>query len=107
MIIFTTNHLENIDPAFTRSGRIDFHLEFTLATVSTIKEMLQTIRKIEVTNAKYKKYFDKMKDYVISPADVQNICFKYTNENALEILNDIIAICDEKIKNNNLICKRV
>ena len=107
MIIFTTNHLENIDTAFTRSGRIDFHLEFTLATVSTIKEMLQTIRKIEVTNAKYKKYFDKMKDYVISQADVQNISFKYTNENAVEILNDVIAICDEKIKNNNLICKRV
>ena len=40
-----------------------------------------------------------MKDYVISPADVQNICFKYKNENAVEILNDIIAICDEKIKN--------
>ena len=106
MIIFTTNHLENIDPAFTRSGRIDFHLEFTLATVGTIKEMLQKIRKIDVTNTKYKKYFDKMKDYVISPADVQNICFKHKNENAVEILNDIIAICDEKIKNNNLICKK-
>jgi len=99
MIIFTTNHLEQIDPAFTRSGRIDFHVEFTLATVSTIKEMLQKIRKIDVTNSKYKKYFDKMKDYVISPADVQNICFRYKNENAVEILNDIIAICDEKIKN--------
>ena len=99
MIIFTTNHLEQIDPAFTRSGRIDFHQEFTLATVNTIKEMLQKIRKIDVSNVKYKKYFDKMKDYVISPADVQNICFKYKNENAVEILNDIIAICDEKIKN--------
>jgi hypothetical protein len=106
MIIFTTNHLEQIDPAFTRSGRIDFHLEFTLATVNTIKEMLYKIRKIDVSNVKYKKYFDKMKDYVISPADVQNICFKYKNENVTEILNDIIAICDEKIKNNNLICKK-
>ena len=106
MIIFTTNHLEQIDPAFTRSGRVDFHVEFTLATVSTIKEMLQKIRKIDVTNSKYKKYFDKMKDYAISPADVQNICFKYKNENAVEILNDIIAICDDKIKNNNLICKK-
>ena len=106
MIIFTTNHLEQIDPAFTRSGRIDFHQEFTFATVNTIKEMLYKIRKIDVSNVKYKKYFDKMKDYVISPADVQNICFKYKNENAVEILNDIIAICDEKIKNNNLICKK-
>jgi chaperone BCS1 len=98
MIIFTTNHLEQIDPAFTRSGRIDFHLEFTLATVNIIKEMLQTIRKIDVANTKYKKYFDKMMDYVISPADVQNICFKYKNENVTEILNDIIALCNENKK---------
>jgi SpoVK/Ycf46/Vps4 family AAA+-type ATPase len=94
MIIFTTNHLEQIDPAFTRSGRIDFHQEFKLASVNIIKEMLQTIRKIDVANAKYKKYFDKMRDYVISPADVQNICFKYKNENVTEILNDIIALCN-------------
>ena len=98
MIIFTTNHLEQIDPAFTRSGRIDFHLEFKLATVNIIKEMLYKIRKIDVTNAKYKKFFDKMKDYVISPADVQNICFKYKNENVTEILNDIIALCNENKK---------
>ena len=98
MIIFTTNHLEQIDPAFTRSGRIDFHLEFTLATVNIIKEMLQTIRKIDVANTKYKKYFDKMMDYVISPADVQNICFKYKDENAIEILNDILALCNENKK---------
>lgn len=103
MIIFTTNHLEHIDPAFTRSGRIDFHQEFTLATVNIIKEMLQKIRKIDVTNVKYKNYFSKMKDYVISPADVQNICFKYKNENVIEILNDIIALCNKK---NNLNCKK-
>jgi hypothetical protein len=60
--------------------------------------MLQKIRKIDVENAKYKKYFDKMKDYVISPADVQNICFKYKNENVIEILNDIIALCNENKK---------
>ena len=40
MIIFTTNHLEHIDPAFTRSGRIDFHHEFKLASIHIIKEML-------------------------------------------------------------------
>ena len=96
MIIFTTNHLENIDPAFTRSGRIDFHQEFKLASVSIIKEMLTNIRGIDCLREDYQVYFEKMVDYLISPADVQTICFKYTNADAIPILNDIIELCIQK-----------
>jgi SpoVK/Ycf46/Vps4 family AAA+-type ATPase len=90
MVIFTTNHLEHIDPAFTRSGRIDYHHEFKLASVNIIKEMLNRIRKIDANDSKYNEYFNKMIDYKISPADVQNICFKYTNSDAERILGDIV-----------------
>ena len=96
MVIFTTNHLENIDPAFTRSGRIDFHQEFKLASIGIIKKMLSKIRDIDCECEDYKIYIEKMVDYVISPADVQNICFKYTNADAIPILNDIVELCIEK-----------
>ena len=97
MIIFTTNHLEHIDPAFTRSGRIDFQHEFKLASINIIKEMLHKIRNIDCENPEYNDYFANMTDYVISPADIQNICFKYTNEEVTEILTDIVTACKNKI----------
>jgi hypothetical protein len=96
MVIFTTNHLEHIDPAFFRSGRIDYRHEFKLATVSIIKEMLGKIRNIDTTNPAYIKYFDKMTDYTLSPADIQTACFKYTKNDAEMILNEIVELCKSK-----------
>lgn len=97
MIIFTTNHLEHIDPAFTRSGRIDFQHEFKLASINIIKEMLHKIRNIDCDKPEYNHYFANMMDYIISPADIQNICFKYKNEEVTEILTDIVSACKNKI----------
>ena len=93
MIIFTTNHLEKIDPAFFRSGRIDYRKEFKLASVSIIKEMVEQIRKIDVGRGEYAAYFEKMGDNLISPADVQSVCFKYTNNDADIILGELVELC--------------
>jgi hypothetical protein len=96
MVIFTTNHLEHIDPAFFRSGRIDYRHEFKLASISIIKEMLGKIRNIDVNNPIYAEYFDKMIDYILSPADIQTICFKYTENDKEIILNEIVELCESK-----------
>ncbi len=96
MVIFTTNHLEHIDPAFFRSGRIDYRHEFKLASISIIKEMLSKIRNIDANNPIYAEYFSKMMDYVLSPADIQTICFKYTENDAEIILNEIVELCKSK-----------
>jgi ATP-dependent 26S proteasome regulatory subunit len=96
MIIFTTNHIDHIDPAVIRSGRIDFHQEFKKASVNIIKEMVSNIRNIDCTNPDYESYFGKMADYTLSPADIQNICFKYTNNDAIQILNEITDLSISK-----------
>lgn len=76
VIIFTTNHLEQIDPAFYRSGRVDYLLEMKLASVDIIRQMVQTYCQIDNIDH-FKDSFSKMKSYKISTADVQSICFKY------------------------------
>lgn len=90
IIIFTTNHLENIDPAFYRSGRVDYLLNMKLASKNVIKEMVQTY--FRITDAdKYNEEFEKMIDYRISTADVQNICFKYGKDRLEECLEELIC----------------
>jgi hypothetical protein len=94
MFIFTTNHLEDIDPAFLRPGRIDYILEFKKATVKIIREMVEyRFRSYGINMDGYQTYFENMHDYFLSPAEVQNICFKYSAENIEECLTEIIDKC--------------
>jgi hypothetical protein len=58
--------------------------------------MLGKIRNIDVNNPIYAEYFDKMIDYVLSPADIQTICFKYTENDKEIILNEIVELCKSK-----------
>jgi chaperone BCS1 len=79
IIVFTTNHLEEIDPAAIRPGRVDYILELKNATTETIKEMIKHKFKLsEEEMLKYEEYFSKIKDRSVTPAKVQNECFKYS-----------------------------
>ena len=79
MIIMTTNHPEKLDEALIRPGRIDFKYEFKKANKKIIYDMLKLkyIKSDEIMNS-YKD-FNNMKDYALSPAQVQSICFKNSN----------------------------
>ena len=88
MIIMTTNYPERIDEALIRPGRFDFKYEFKKSTKSIIKEMIQF--KYEVSDKEMLKYNDflNIKDYVLSPAEIQSICFK--NEDIKDCINEIV-----------------
>jgi hypothetical protein len=86
MIIMTTNHPEKIDEALIRPGRFDFKYEFKKASKNIIKEMLKF--KFMVSDREIISLAEHMniKDEVLSPAEIQSICFKN---------NDIIKCIDE------------
>jgi hypothetical protein len=93
MIIMTTNYPEKIDSALVRPGRFDFKYEFKRASKKIIKEMLQF--KYNLSKDKINKYNEIMniKDEIISPAEIQSICFK--NKNIEDAINDIILYCQK------------
>ena len=80
MMIFISNHPENIDPAILRCGRIDTNIEF------------KNMRRVDVADM-YKLWFgsempqSKMRDYAFSQADLGNL-FK-THD--LEKINKTLA----------------
>ena len=88
MIIMTTNYPDRIDEALTRPGRFDFKYEFRKSSKKIIKEMLQF--KYELSDIEIDKYTKHLniKDELLSPAEIQSICFK--NDNITDCINDII-----------------
>lgn len=91
MIIFTDNHIEDLDDAFLRPGRINYKLKLKNASVSIIKDMIQVkFGLLDEIMAEYSEQFNAMQNYIISPADVQNICFTYTNNEIRQCLDEII-----------------
>ncbi len=90
VFFMTTNHPEKIDEALIRPGRIDFKYEFKKASVKTVKEMLKFKYELNENDTKdNNRYFKNLtiKDYVLSPAEIQSICFK--NENIIDAINEI------------------
>ena len=93
MVIMTSNHPEKIDTAVLREGRFDFKHEFKKASQSIIKEMLQ--HNFQLTREEMSKYPNiyNIKDYVLSPAKIQKICFKHNDVNSC--INEIIQECQK------------
>lgn len=91
MFIFTTNHIEKVDSAFLRPGRIDYKIKFEKATVKNIREMVETKYKhANVDFNNYSYYFENMKDHVISYADIQQLYLKYDNDNIEQCLVELV-----------------
>ena len=68
IIIMTTNHVEKLDPALIRPGRIDLNIKFKKASIKDIKEMLNFYWKQEVPE------LDSSLNEQISHANIINYC---------------------------------
>jgi ATP-dependent 26S proteasome regulatory subunit len=90
MIIMTTNFPEKIDAALIRPGRFDFKHEFKRATKNIILEMLKF--KYELSDRQMSVCNDLLiiKDEVLSPAEIQSICFK--NDSVYDAINEMIIM---------------
>ena len=95
MIIMTTNYPERIDEALIRPGRFDFKYEFKRASKEIIRKMLEF--KFELTSKEMINYDHllNVKDEILSPAEVQSICFK--NNDIYECIQEIVLACQNKI----------
>jgi hypothetical protein len=79
ILIMTTNYPEKLDKALIRPGRIDLILDFKKTTRATIMEMYKHFYDIS-DNQINELDFEDIDDYQYSPAEINQIFFKYIRE---------------------------
>lgn len=82
ILIFTTNHPQNIDPALIRPGRIDHVIEFKNMTRNDVNAMYNLWFGEEIP----KSVLDQMQDYAFSQAEIGNMFKKFGKIDALAVL---------------------
>merc|ERR1719270_3036209 len=96
MMVMTTNHLEKLDPALIRPGRVDLSLEFKRCTKSAIGEFFETFFPENHLN------INNVEDFVWTPAEVAQICVKTDDEIMSESGSDITDSGASDMSNSSL-----
>ena len=78
MMVMTTNHLDKLDPALIRPGRVDTILEFKKSTKDTVQEIFQHFFTTEMVPGDLD--MDQVTDGFWSPAEVFQICANSPND---------------------------
>ena len=91
IIIATTNHIDKIDPALIRPGRMDINIELKKANKKVTLEILSHF--FEMSEQDIQESYDEyILDYMYSPAEIIQMCIKYKNN-----IDDCIRELHKKI----------
>ncbi|KAJ0251440.1 AAA-ATPase [Hirschfeldia incana] len=83
IFVFTTNHIEKLDPALLRSGRMDMHVYMSYCTFPSLKILLRNYLGYEegdLSDGVLKELEGVVEKAEITPADVSEVLIKNRRE---------------------------
>lgn len=75
VIAFSTNHIDQLDPAFLRDQRITHKIKFTKCSKNVVKDIIEKWYKITLSEEELLL----LKDNILTLANIATICDKYDN----------------------------
>ncbi|KAK4373902.1 hypothetical protein RND71_004579 [Anisodus tanguticus] len=79
IFVFTTNHIEKLDPALLRSGRMDMHIHMSYSSFAALKILLKNYLGYDEDDVE-KKILEKLEDVIekaeMTPADISEVLIK-------------------------------
>lgn len=95
LIVFTTNHVEKLDPALIRRGRMDKHIELSYCSFEAFKVLAKNYLNVE-SHELLGEIQELIRDAKISPADVaENLMPKSREEEVEKSLRRLIRSLEE------------
>ncbi|KAJ4797449.1 P-loop containing nucleoside triphosphate hydrolases superfamily protein [Rhynchospora pubera] len=97
ILIFTTNHLENIDPILIRTGRMDMHIEMSYCTFEAFKVLAKNYLGVEQHDS-FGTIQTLLGEVNMTPADVaEGLLVKRSSNNDVgECLQNLILLLEDK-----------
>ncbi|KAM3275423.1 hypothetical protein ACQJBY_044031 [Aegilops geniculata] len=103
IFVFTTNHIEKLDPALLRSGRMDMHVFMSYCTFPALKILLKNYLCLESAADDGAEVMRGLEEWIeaaeITPADVSEVLIKNRRngkERAMEELLEVLKARAEK-----------
>lgn len=100
IIIMTTNHINYLDPACIRPGRMDLHVELGYCTKYQIKKLFNIVfQNLSISD----DIFIYFEENLIPPSEIMSLLTVYRDEFDLKIINQKINHIVEKYQKRKLI----
>lgn len=101
LIVFTTNFVDKLDPALTRRGRMDQHIELSYCKYQGFKVLARNYLEVE-EHPLFQTVEELIGEVEITPADVaENLMRKSAKANAEQCLLDLICALEEAKNKKN------
>ncbi|KAI4321921.1 hypothetical protein MLD38_035248 [Melastoma candidum] len=99
IIVFTTNHVNKLDPALIRSGRMDKRIEMSYCCFEAFKLLARNYLGLYDAHELFPRVRDLLKVAEMTPADVaENLLPKSTEDDVDKCIKNLVAALENKVK---------
>jgi DNA replication protein DnaC len=105
IFVFTTNHIEKLDPALLRSGRMDMHIYMSYCSFPSLKILLKNYLGMEegdLDGVMLKELEDVVEKAEMTPADVSEVLIKNRTDKEKAVRELLEALKVRRAKNVGL-----
>ncbi|WJX91118.1 hypothetical protein P8452_72940 [Trifolium repens] len=98
IFVFTTNHIEKLDPALLRSGRMDMHIFMSYCSMQALKILLKNYLGVDLDDSVLKELEEVVEMARMTPADISEVLIKNRRkkEKAVGELLEILKVRAER-----------
>ncbi|CAL0330357.1 unnamed protein product [Lupinus luteus] len=109
IFVFTTNHIEKLDPALLRSGRMDMHIFMNYCSLPSLKILLKNYLGCDESNLEdsvLKDLEEVVEAAMMTPADISEVLIK-TRRKKEKAVVELLEILKDRAQRNQKIGEEV